>query len=333
VKKNEMIQIILGDRLTHEPVNHSAQAFAPTNIALCKYWGKRDPALNLPVTGSLSISLAEYGATVQLEVTHRVRDEIILNGEGVDPASSFTKRLVDFLNLFRSHRSQYFRITIQSSVPIAAGLASSACGFASIIKALDVLYGWNLPVNQLSMLARLGSGSACRSLWDGFVEWYKGERTDGMDSYAERLAVNWPEFTLGLLLVDKKEKRVSSREAMQRTVETSGAYKLWPQRANLDLLKLKRAIAEKDFHLLGETAEANAMMMHAMMLVSQPSIHYSTPETLALMQKIWNLRKEGLPVYFTQDAGPNLKLLFLAENVRLIEAAFTHVQVVKPFYC
>jgi diphosphomevalonate decarboxylase len=118
---------------------------------------------------------------------------------------------------------------------------------------------------------------------------------------------------------------------MQRTVETNSAYKLWPERAREDLIKLKAAITKNDFQLLGETAEANAMMMHAMMLVSQPSIQYSTPQTLALMQKIWNLRNEGLLVYFTQDAGPNLKLLFLAENMLFIKSVFPEIKMVSPF--
>jgi diphosphomevalonate decarboxylase len=171
------------------------------------------------VTSSLSIALAEYGATVKFEIIEAALDEVTLNGNPVDPASSFMQRLVKFLNLFRARRPQSFRITIQSTVPIAAGLASSACGFASIVKALNQLYGWDLSLIQQSILARLGSGSACRSLWDGFVEWHKGERTDGMDSYAEPLNANWPELRLGLLLIDRKEKAISSREAMQRHVK------------------------------------------------------------------------------------------------------------------
>lgn len=324
MKKNDIVKSILGSRLDHSPLDSTVYAFAPTNIALCKYWGKRDAELNLPVTNSLSISLGNKGATTVIRMIDALQDRIFLNDVEINLDTFFAKRLIDFLNLFRSHH--FFEIKIHTNVPIAAGLASSACGFASIVKALDELYQWDLPLSMLSVLARLGSGSAARSVWDGFVEWHAGIRPDGMDSYGEQLDVQWPEFRVGLLLVSQKEKSISSRDAMQRTMDTSPAYRSWPKKVSEDLQKIKQGLRSKDFKLVGKASESNALMMHALMLTAQPPIQYSTPETLLLMQRIWKLREDGLSIYFTQDAGPNLKLLFLDKDFHIVREHFPGIR-------
>jgi len=310
-------------------MRHTASAFAPTNIALCKYWGKRDTALNLPVTSSLSISLADKGATTTISVHEEAQDIILLNGKVMATNEKLGKRVCQFLDLFRDGKK--FHIDMQINVPLAAGLASSACSFASLVLALNDLLGWNLSARDLSILARQGSGSAARSLWQGFVEWHAGTRADGTDSFAEPIAVKWPELRVGLLILSEKSKPIPSREAMQRTVETSALYKAWPQKVAHDLALLKRAIQEKNFSLLGATAESNAMTMHATMLSAWPPVCYYLPETLTAMQKIWQLRSEGVDVYFTQDAGPNLKLLFLQKDQEAVLTQFSAIEIVQPF--
>ncbi len=331
MKKIDVVQALLQQRLYHAPIDSAVTTFAPTNIALCKYWGKRDQELNLPVTNSLSISLAHLGATTTLQPISDAQDKIILNNQEVNSTAQFASRLVEFLSLFREHTNQSLQITIEANIPIAAGLASSACGFASLIKALNELYVWKLTEKELSILARLGSGSASRSLWDGFVEWYAGSELEGMDSHGELLTTTWPELCIGLLVVNKNTKELSSRAAMQQTVTTSPFYKKWPEKVADDLVLIKDAINNKDFELFGKTAEKNALAMHATMLTAWPPIQYSQPETINMMQKIWQLRQKGLSVYFTQDAGPNLKLLFLVKDQKTIEAEFSTVDVVKPF--
>ncbi len=308
MNKREVVQAILGSRIHHAPTIETT-VFAPTNIALCKYWGKRDQELNLPVTSSLSISLDDKGAYTTFSVIEKEEDEIILNDAPVLLSSSFAKRLINFLNLFRN--KERFKIILKSTIPIAAGLASSAAGFASIVKGLDALYDWKLSLTELSLLARLGSGSACRSLWSGFVLWNKGEREDGMDSYAELFHPHWEKLRVKILMVSESEKSLSSREAMQRTIETSKLYSKWPNKVQDDLEKIKHAILTNDFKLLGETAESNALFMHETMKNAHPPIEYSSEKTYALMQRVWDLRNQGVSIYFTQDAGPNLKLLYL----------------------
>lgn len=331
MRKIDVIQAILGERLHDQPQQEFAQQFAPSNIALCKYWGKRDQELNLPMTSSLSISLGNKGATTALKISRESQDFIFLNDQVVDLFSKFGKRLIDFLNLFRQNGQPHFEIRIHSNIPIAAGMASSACGFAAVVQALDELFGWNLPKNQLSILARAGSGSACRSIWQGFVEWHTGVRDDGMDSHGEPIVETWPELCIGILIVSAQDKGLGSREAMQRTITTSPLYSAWPAKVAQDLSLLKRAISVHDFELLGKTAESNALSMHATMLSAWPPISYHLPETMAAMRKIWDLRREGVGLYFTQDAGPNLKLLFLQQDAELIRSHFPTLEVLRPF--
>lgn len=333
MNKMDIVKLILGEKRFLPPALPSAKYFSPSNIALCKYWGKRNLELNLPVTSSLSVSLGNKGAEVELTVHSKNQDTIFLNDQKVDVTSNFAKRLIDFLNLFRHYQDKknYFLIRIHSTIPIAAGLASSACGFASVIQALNVLFDWKLSTDQLSLLARLGSGSACRSIESGFVEWNRGSREDGLDSFGVKMQETWPELCVGLLVMSDKEKKMASRKAMQQTVETSPFYFAWPSLVEKDLIQLKKSIREKDFSLLGKTAESNALAMHATMMTAWPPIYYTLPETISAMNRIWKMRDDGLAIYFTQDAGPNLKCLFLEKEISSVVDFFPEVDIVKPF--
>lgn len=331
MKKADIIRSVLGERFHQFPQHQSAQVYAPSNIALCKYWGKRNQELNLPVTASLSVSLGDKGAATEIKTSDQAHDTVILNNQSLDLFSPFCKRLLEFLNLFRRAANPHFHINITSNIPIAAGMASSAAGFASIIKALDALYGWKLSEEKLSVLARLGSGSACRSIWQGFVEWHVGVRDDGMDSHGQVIDHVWPDLCIGLVVVSESDKGLSSREAMQRTVTTSPLYSAWPAKVNSDLSLLKRAIAAQDFPCFGQVAEANAMAMHATMLSAWPPVMYYLPETIAAMKRVWQLRSEGVELYLTQDAGPNLKLLFLKKDREKVRGCFSGVHVIDLF--
>lgn len=329
MKKSDIVNKILHQNKILQ-AKDSAQAFAPTNIALCKYWGKRDKELNLPITSSLSIALAEKGATTTLSLHDAKEDLIFLNGNQLEQNSNFVIRLSEYLNLFRSIHPFALRIDIKMNIPVAAGLASSACGFASMASALNELFSWNLAKRDLSILARLGSGSAARSLWTGFVEWHAGSEVDGMDSFAEPLDYVWNDLRLGILSISTAEKPVSSRMAMQGTVETSLLYQSWPQKVAIDLQLIKDAIKENNFPLLGKTAESNALAMHATMLASSPPVCYFLPETIAAMHKVWELHRQGMEVYFTEDAGPNLKLLFLEKDENSIKEQFPQLEIIRP---
>ena len=225
----------------------------------------------------------------------------------------------------------YFTVFTHNNIPTAAGLASSASGYAALVLALDRMFNLGLGLPSLSVLARMGSGSACRSLFDGFVLWNRGTRADGMDSYAEKIQAQWPGLCIGIVNITRNEKPIGSREAMNRTVASSQFYKQWPGRVKDDLAALQNAIRSKDFELLGRTSEANALAMHATMIETWPPVLFWQPETIAVFQKVWELRNKRVAVYFTIDAGPNVKLLFQTKDSDMIENEFTDFQTVKPF--
>jgi len=306
-----------------------ATATAPANVALVKYWGKRDADLNLPVTDSLSVSLGDAGTRTTVAAAER--DGFRLNGGAVDPAAPEAARLARFLDLFRSPACPGFAVDSVNTVPTAAGVASSASGFAALVRALDGLLGWGLDAASLSVLARLGSGSACRSLWDGFVRWRAGVASDGSDSRGEPLGVEWPDLRVGLWVVSDRPKATGSREGMLRTVGTSPLYAGWPSVVAGDLAAVEPAIAARDLAALGAAAEGNAMAMHATAAAARPAVLYWLPESLHAMARIARLRDDGIPVWFTMDAGPNLKLLFEAASGPALCAAVPGLRELRPF--
>jgi diphosphomevalonate decarboxylase len=326
--KQEIVNALLAARSASP--SKQACSFAPVNIALCKYWGKRDAELNLPNTSSLSVTLAPLGTNTTISLIDQA-DVVLLNCREQQASTPFSRKLVAFLDLFRTKENFYYLVDTENNIPTAAGLASSASGFAALVKALDQLHGWNLSTIELSILARLGSGSACRSIEEGFVEWQAGTRPDGMDSYGILLPERWPDLRLGVLTISTQEKAISSRQAMSITAATSTLYESWPRQVSKDMVSLKKAIAEQNFDLFGETAERNALAMHATMLSSWPPVFYWLSQTVEIAQKIWKLREEGLPLFFTMDAGPNIKLLFLQKNQQEIESQFKDVKVITPF--
>lgn len=326
--KQDVIHKITGAR--NSPAKSSGHGKAPANIALVKYWGKRNAGLNLPVTSSLSISLGGLGTDTTIEPA--ATDEFILNGLPVPPDTAFAKRLREYLDLFRApSRPTGFRVLTHNTIPTAAGLASSASGYAALALALDDLFNWNLSRCDLSILARLGSGSASRSVYNGFAEWHAGTRDDGMDSFAEPLDATWPGLSIGLVKISLAEKSISSRDAMKRTVENSSLYSAWPAHVARDLATVKQAIAARDFETLGRTAENNALAMHATAIAAWPPALFWLPESVKAMQTVWHLRATGVPVYFTMDAGPNLKLI--AENKHAVEIQkhFHGMEWIQPF--
>ncbi len=329
MQARETIKHILRNSNHGQFIRPEGSGWASSNVALVKYWGKRDNELNLPQTSSLSVSLGNKGAYTRVSVGED-QDSYIVNGVNIDLESSFARRLKNFLDLFRAGKKSYV-VKTDSNIPIAAGFASSACGFAALVLALNNLYDWRLSKADLSILARLGSGSACRSLWDGFVEWQRGSREDGLDSYGVKLDYFWPELRVGMLNISSQEKKISSRDAMALTVATSPYYSSWVKQVEVDLEYLKLALVGKDFELLGSVAENNAQAMHGVMNASNPAINYSLPETLQAIEKVQELRSSGVPLFFTQDAGPNIQLIFLADSLERVLREFPMLDVVMPF--
>ena len=326
--KADVVKKYLPDSLVSKS---EAIAFAPSNIALCKYWGKREAQLNLPVNSSLSISLGHLGSHTSIRLSGTDKDVVLLNNKIQPLESSFSRKVLDFVSLFRRDQHIPLIIDTRNNIPTAAGLASSASGFAALMLALNDFFNLKLENSVMSAFARMGSGSASRSIFKGFVRWDMGQQADGMDSFATELETQWTDLCVGLIKVSSGQKPVDSRTGMNRTIETSKLYASWPAQADSDIIRLEKAITDKEFNDLGQCAEKNAMSMHATMMSAWPPLVYWLPESLAVMHKVWQLREAGVEVYFTMDAGPNLKLLFEKKTTKVLQAEFADMEVVEPF--
>ncbi len=236
------------------------KARAYTNIALIKYWGKKNEALILPMNNSLSLTLdAFYTETEVIFSDSYIADEFYLDDTLQDEKA--TKKVSQFLDLFRKEAGISLKASVisQNFVPTAAGLASSASGLAALAGACNTALKLGLDDLSLSRFSRRGSGSACRSIFGGFVEWEKGH--DDLSSYAKPVPSDSFEDELAMvfILINDQKKEVSSRNGMRRTVETSSFYQGWLDSVEGDLYQLKQAIKTKDFQLLGETMERNGL--------------------------------------------------------------------------
>jgi len=310
----------------------TATAQACSNIALIKYWGKRDAALNLPTNGSLSLTLD--GMTTQTTVHWDAgyeADAVSLNGKAL--ADSELTKMSKFLDLVRNKAgiSLKAKVESQNNFPTAAGLASSASGFAALALAASQAAGLELEPRELSILARQGSGSASRSIFGGFAEWKRGETPDGTDSYAEQLMPPeaWPDVRMLVVVLEPRPKPISSRAGMTQTVATSPMYPAWLETVGADLDAARKALFAKDLEALGTVAEANALKMHATMLTTLPTILYWQPTTVALMHRVWELRRDGIPGWFTIDAGPNVKVLTDEAHIEKLANALAAVEGVE----
>ena len=300
------------------------KARAYTNIALIKYWGKKNEELILPMNNSLSLTLdAFYTETEVIFSDSYMVDEFYLDGTLQDEKA--TKKVSQFLDLFRKEAGLSLKASVisQNFVPTAAGLASSASGLAALAGACNTALKLGLDDLSLSRFARRGSDSACRSIFGGFVEWEKGH--DDLSSYAKPVPSDSFEDDLAMVfvLINDQKKEVSSRNGMRRTVETSSFYQGWLDSVEGDLYQLKQAIKTKDFQLLGETMERNGLKMHGTTLAAQPPFTYWSPDSLKAMDAVRQLRKKGIPCYFTMDAGPNVKVLVENSHLSEVQETFT----------
>ena len=307
-------------------------AIAGTNIAVVKYWGKRDAALNLPATGSLSLTLAELGTRTSVRFVDGAdaeADRVILDGAPADPR--FCARVTAFLDRVRARAGATARaeVATENSVPTASGLASSASGFAALAMAASRALGLDLPASELSELARLGSGSAARSIFGGFVEMARGERADGSDAVASPLGLrdDGPAWDLRLVvaITAAGAKAEGSTSAMDRTARTSPFYPAWVASVPADLAEARTAIAARDLPRLGAVAERSALRMHATALAAEPAIVYWNGATVAAMHATRSLRARGIAAYFTIDAGPHVKVLCASADAGEVAAALGSV--------
>jgi diphosphomevalonate decarboxylase len=292
------------------PALQPCTALAHPNIALIKYWGNRHDALRLPANGSISLNLAglETVTSVTWHAAPRTpHDSLTLNGLKITGAG--LERVSAFLDLVRKMAGFDLRADVVSvnNFPAGAGIASSASAFAALALAAAKAAGLDFPEADLSRLARRGSGSACRSVPGGFVEWAAG--ASDADSFAVSIAPpeHWPLVDC-LAIVSTAHKSTGSTEghALAGTSPLQAARVAHAPR-RLDLCRL--AILQRDFAALAEVTELDSALMHAVMMTSTPPLFYWQPSTLAVMQAVRQARAQGLPACCTMDAGPNVHVI------------------------
>ncbi len=293
---------------TSENGRGTARARAGANFALVKYWGKADARLNVPAVGSISITLASLHTETTVELAPELSsDELTLDGKRRADDVAKLSACVDLLRR-RAQVDTRVRVTSRNNFPTAAGLASSASGFAALVRAAEAAFRLELTPRERSIVARQGSGSAARSIFGGFVEMRAGTDPDGMDSFAEPLldAAEWP-LEVVIAVTATGEKEIGSRSGMTRSAASSPYYAAWVSGQPPDLAAARTAIHTRDFAVLGDVAEHNCMKMHAAALAARPPLVYWNGATVECLHAVRRLRAGGVPVFFTIDAGPQLK--------------------------
>ncbi len=295
-----------------------ATARAPANIAFIKYWGKKNEKLRLPMNSSLSMNLSEVFTNTRVRFDDNLkRDTVYIDGK---PAQEKEKhRVITHVNRIRRLGKIKARVEVESNnnFPPGTGMASSASGFAALTMAASAAANLRLSKKQLSILARLGSGSACRSIPEGFVEWKMGKNSD--DSYAVSIfPSNYWQIRDVIAVVGENSKKVSSAEGHLLS-ESSPFFRARIKGMKKKTIDMKKAIKDKNFVEFGELLEAEAINMHAVMMTSTPSLYYWMPETLRVMLAVQNWRDKGTRCYFTIDAGPNVHVICPVEDADLIQ--------------
>lgn len=321
---------------------YSYTATAPVNIATLKYWGKRDVKLNLPTNNSISVTLSQDDLRAMTSAAASARfsedklwlngtSELIVGGTRLGTCVSELRKLRQEIEEKLKTEGKSFvplstyslHIVSENNFPTAAGLASSAAGFAALVAAVAGLYELPQSPQELSILARQGSGSACRSLYGGYVAWEMGEKADGSDSRAALIAPkeHWPEMRAAILVASDHKKDVSSTSGMQTTVATSSLFKerittVVPERFEI----MKKAILDKDFETFAELTMRDSNQFHAVCLDSYPPIFYMNDTSRAAIHVVEEINKQAgrTIAAYTFDAGPNCVIYFLEENANEI---------------
>ncbi|MFH1440031.1 MAG: diphosphomevalonate decarboxylase [Candidatus Woesearchaeota archaeon] len=331
-------------------------AIAHPNIALVKYWGKRNEQLKLPTVSSLSLTLDNFYSKTTVEFSKDLtEDTLVINGKAVT-GGRVLERVKEHLDLIRKTASEkskrtilakvmrkkpnenivkdmFAKIVSENNFPAASGIASSSSAFTALTLAASKAVGLEMDKKDISIIARQGSGSACRSIFGGIVEWKKGKKDDGSDCFAEQIHDSnfWPELKMIVFILDAREKKIKSSDGMKISVKTSPFYDEWTKASEKDLKEIKQSIAQKDFTKVGTIMETNCLRMHSLMISSTPSLIYWKPETLIMIEKINSLRENGIECYFTIDAGANIMMLCLEKDVERILGSIEGMPCIHDF--
>lgn len=305
-----------------------ATAIGPSDIAFTKYWGRKDEVLRLPENGSISMVLSNLLTTTTVEFSSEYKkDQITINGGGLEEGEA--ERVIKHLDRIRNMAKINFKAKVVSknNFPIGTGLSSSASGFAALTVAASKAAGLNLSEKELSILSRQASGSSCRPIAGGFVEWLDGNTSN--TSYAKTIfPKNWWNIADVVAVVSEGRKEVPTSKGHAKA-QSSPFLKLRLSRMKEKNRKVKKYIKERNFQKLGELIEQEALELHTIMLTQYPPLIYWTSGTLTIMKLVSHWRVEGIPVYFTINTGQNIHLLTEQRNVEKVKEKLKKLDFVK----
>ncbi len=307
---------------------YTATARSCSNIAFIKYWGNRNDTLRLPANGSISMNLSGLETVTTVRFSEELTsDTLSLNGQSqTGEALRRASRHLDHIRHLAGV-NLHAEVVSHNNFPTGAGIASSASAFAALTVASCAALGLDLAERELSALARLGSGSACRSVPGGYVEWYSGE--DHASSYAETIAPPDHWELLDLVTIVSGEHKAIGSTSGHSLASTSPLQTARVEDTPRRLKQCRDAILRRDFELLAEVIEQDALMMHAVMMTSHPPLLYWLPATLQLIQLIRRWRADGIPACFTIDAGPNVHVITLPPHHEQLEQLLRQVDGVQ----
>ena len=298
------------------------KARARANIALAKYWGKSDVALNLPAVPSVSVTLEPMITETSVTLDAKATQDVLVLG-GSEASEHETKRAARVLDRIRDEAGAKDKARVESMnhFPTASGLASSASGFAALVAAARRAYGLPRDPKKESALARWCSASAARSIYGGFVELREGvPGDDALAATQLHPASHW-DLRLTVAVITEARKDVGSTDGMGLSKETSPYYRAWVDAAPAMAVAIRDAVAQRDLSRLGPLAEHSFASMHALALSTSPPTFYFQPASLAALATIKKLRADGVPVFATMDAGPHVKAISSAEDAPRVKAA------------
>lgn len=297
------------------------------NIALAKYWGKSNKGDNLTAVPSLSLTLDALRTRTEVRFSAELTEDVATMGQEKLSGRPLS-RVTELLDRVRALRGEQRRAAVTSlnNFPTAAGLASSASGFAALAVAAAAAANAALDDAALSSQARKSSASAARSLFGGFAQ-LEAEADSGEPLFPPE---HW-DVAMVVAVIGAGPKPIASTGGMIHTKETSPFYSAWVDVARASFEQVQRGVAERDFERVALGMEHSTRLMHATMITSQPPVLYLKGTTVELMHEIAARRAAGQPMAYTMDAGPNVKVLTLGDHVAQVSemlAEFDGVQAV-----
>lgn len=291
------------------------------NIAIIKYWGKADAEKMIPSTSSISLTLESMYTETKLTFLENA-DADLMYIDDVEQGEKELAKASKVLNLFRTNKSQYVKIETWNNMPTAAGLSSSSSGLSALVKAANDLFEAGKSQTELAQIAKFASGSSSRSFFGPLAAWDK----DTGEVFPVKTDLK---LAMIMLVLNDKRKPISSRDGMKLCTETSTSFPAWIKQSEQDYKDMLGYLTTNDFEKVGQLTEANALRMHDTTTTARPSFSYLTEKSYEAMEAVKKLRQQGERCYFTMDAGPNVKVLCLEEDLeRLANVLSKDYQVI-----